>query len=158
MSGSSSGAHRIQQLAPTVSIATWVGVALEQSTSGAMRSLNWCKSEHTGRGSEMPTVPRLADTTVSLRVTCTSCQESIATATAATAVNCARRLAATKAVGITTIAAPVFNDRREVVAAVSITVPAQQIAPEQVAVLVPQVQQAASQLTQRISHLPRRGK
>jgi DNA-binding IclR family transcriptional regulator len=60
--------------------------------------------------------------------------------------------------GITTIAAPVFNDSHEVVAAVSITVPAQQIAPEQIAVLVPQVQQAASQLTQRISHMPRRGR
>lgn len=59
--------------------------------------------------------------------------------------------------GITTIAAPVFNDSHGVVAAVSITVPAQQISPEQVAVLVPQVQQAAIQLTQRISHMPKRG-
>lgn len=59
--------------------------------------------------------------------------------------------------GITTIAAPVFNDSHGVVAAVSITVPAQQIPPEQIAVLVPLVQQAAAQLTQRISHQPRRG-
>jgi len=60
--------------------------------------------------------------------------------------------------GITTIAAPVFNDGHEVVAAVSITVPAQQITTEQVTVLVPLVQQAAAQLTQRISHMPRRSR
>lgn len=58
--------------------------------------------------------------------------------------------------GISTIAAPVFNDSREVVAAISITVPAQQVSPEQAAQLVPQVQQAAAQLTHRISHLPQR--
>jgi DNA-binding IclR family transcriptional regulator len=60
--------------------------------------------------------------------------------------------------GITTIAAPVFNDGHEVVAAVSIAVPAQQIPAEQVTVLVPLVQQAAAQLTQRISHMPRRSR
>jgi len=59
--------------------------------------------------------------------------------------------------GISTIAAPVFNDRHAVVAAISITVPAQQLSPEQSAVLVPLVQHAAAQLTQRISHLPARG-
>ncbi len=58
--------------------------------------------------------------------------------------------------GISTIAAPVFNDDHAVVAAVSITVPAQQLSEEQSAVLIPLVQQAAQQLTQRISHLPHR--
>lgn len=55
--------------------------------------------------------------------------------------------------GISTIAAPVFNDCHEVVAAISITVPAQQLAAAQTSVLLPQVRQAAAQLTQRISHL-----
>lgn len=58
--------------------------------------------------------------------------------------------------GISTIAAPVFNDAHEVVAAVSITVPAQQLVAAQTDILVPQVKQAAAQLTQRISHLPQR--
>ena len=58
--------------------------------------------------------------------------------------------------GISTIAAPVFNDRHEVVAAVSITVPAQQVPMEQAMLLVPQVQQAATLLSNRISHLPPR--
>jgi DNA-binding IclR family transcriptional regulator len=58
--------------------------------------------------------------------------------------------------GISTIAAPVFNDHHEVVAAISITVPAQQLSDDQSRLLVPQVLQAAVQLTQRISHLPRR--
>lgn len=56
--------------------------------------------------------------------------------------------------GITTIAAPVFNEQRHVVAAVSITVPVQQVTSEQTATLVPQVRQAADQLTQRLNHLP----
>lgn len=56
--------------------------------------------------------------------------------------------------GISTIAAPVFNDRLEVVAAVSITVPAQQLATALTNVLVPQVRYAARELTERISHLP----
>jgi DNA-binding IclR family transcriptional regulator len=56
--------------------------------------------------------------------------------------------------GITTIAAPVFNEQRRVVAAVSITVPQQQISPEETERLVPLVRQAAQQLTQRLSHLP----
>lgn len=55
--------------------------------------------------------------------------------------------------GISTIAAPVFNDEHLVVAAVSITVPAQQVANEQVTHLIQLVRDAASQLTQRISHL-----
>lgn len=54
--------------------------------------------------------------------------------------------------GISTIAAPVFNDDDEVVAAISITVPAQQLTPEQTALLLPLVQQAAGQLSQRLSH------
>ena len=59
--------------------------------------------------------------------------------------------------GISTIAAPVFSDEYEVVAAVSITVPAQHLVASQVDLLVPQVRQAAAQLTQRISRLPQRG-
>ena len=59
--------------------------------------------------------------------------------------------------GISTIAAPVFNDAHEVVAAVSITVPAQQLLPAQTDILVPQVRQAAAQLTQRISQMLHRG-
>ena len=56
--------------------------------------------------------------------------------------------------GISTIAAPVFNDQQQTVAAISITVPAQRVEPEQARVLVAQVREAALQLTQRISHLP----
>lgn len=56
--------------------------------------------------------------------------------------------------GITTIAAPVRNERNEVVAAVSITVPAQQVPTERTAVLVPQVMQAAATLSQLLSHIP----
>ena len=55
--------------------------------------------------------------------------------------------------GISTIAAPVFNDQHQVVAAISITVPAQKVAPEQAQTLVSHVQSAAAQLTQRITHL-----
>jgi DNA-binding IclR family transcriptional regulator len=54
--------------------------------------------------------------------------------------------------GISTIAAPVFNDQHKVVAAISITVPAQHVAPEQANALVAHVQFAAAQLTDRISH------
>ena len=59
--------------------------------------------------------------------------------------------------GISTLAAPVYNDQAEVVAAVSITVPAQQLSDAQVAQLLPLVRTAAAQLTQRLSHLPTRG-
>lgn len=55
--------------------------------------------------------------------------------------------------GISTIAAPVFNDERRVVAAVSITVPAQHVAKEQADQLIRWVCDAAMHLTQRISHL-----
>jgi DNA-binding IclR family transcriptional regulator len=54
--------------------------------------------------------------------------------------------------GISTIAAPVLNDQHQVVAAISITVPAQQVDPELAQVLVSRVQSAAAQLTERISH------
>jgi DNA-binding IclR family transcriptional regulator len=59
--------------------------------------------------------------------------------------------------GISTIGAPVFNDRGEVVAAVSITVPAQRVNETELPGLVEQVQASATKLTQRISHLPNRG-
>jgi DNA-binding IclR family transcriptional regulator len=54
--------------------------------------------------------------------------------------------------GISTIAAPVFDDRRTVIAAISITVPAQQIEAPRAAALAKAVQQAAAQLSARISH------
>jgi DNA-binding IclR family transcriptional regulator len=56
--------------------------------------------------------------------------------------------------GISTVAAPVFNDRLEVVAAVSITVPAQQLENKITETLVPQVREAAQKLTERLSHMP----
>jgi len=54
--------------------------------------------------------------------------------------------------GISTIAAPVFNDQRLVVAAVSITVPGQRVEPALAKTLVAGVQAAAAQLTERLSH------
>lgn len=59
--------------------------------------------------------------------------------------------------GISTIAAPVFNDRGAVAAAVSISVPAQRIDDGALPALVDMVRAAAAQLTERISHLPSRG-
>ncbi len=59
--------------------------------------------------------------------------------------------------GISTIAAPVFNDRGAVAAAVSISVPAQRIDDGALPPLVEMVRAAAAQLTERISHLPSRG-
>jgi DNA-binding IclR family transcriptional regulator len=56
--------------------------------------------------------------------------------------------------GISTIAAPVFDARRMVCAAISVTVPASEIEPQKVEALVLQVQHAAQQLTQRLSHSP----
>jgi len=56
--------------------------------------------------------------------------------------------------GISTIASPVLNDRLEVIAAVSIAVPAQYLDSQMTDTLVPQVQQAAQALTDRLSHLP----
>lgn len=56
--------------------------------------------------------------------------------------------------GISTIAAPVFNERHQVCAAISITVPASRVDPAQADTLVAHVRDAASALTQRLSHLP----
>ena len=56
--------------------------------------------------------------------------------------------------GISTIASPVMNDRLEVIAAVSITVPAQVLDSKITDALVPMVQQAAHALTERLSHMP----
>lgn len=58
--------------------------------------------------------------------------------------------------GISTIAAPVFNDSGEVTAAVSISIPAQQIDDQALPPLIDMVKQAAAQLSARISHLPDR--
>jgi DNA-binding IclR family transcriptional regulator len=49
--------------------------------------------------------------------------------------------------GISTIAAPVFGAKREVQAALSITVPSAQIAPDELSQLVDSVKSAATQLT-----------
>ena len=56
--------------------------------------------------------------------------------------------------GISTIAAPVFDDRDKVVAAVSVTVTANRVQADQVEGLVAQVRAAAAKLSQRIHHLP----
>ncbi len=55
---------------------------------------------------------------------------------------------------ISTIAAPVFDSHHRVSAAVNVTVPAQQVDPEQRDALVAQVRQAALRLSQHISHMP----
>ena len=55
---------------------------------------------------------------------------------------------------ISTIAAPVFDDHQRVSAAVSVTVPAQQVDPQTRDALVAQVRAAAQRLSQCISHLP----
>ncbi len=59
---------------------------------------------------------------------------------------------------ISTIAAPVMDSHGRVSAAISVTVPAQQIDPQQVDALVAQVCAAARQLSLRISHLPASGR
>ena len=56
--------------------------------------------------------------------------------------------------GISTIAAPVFNERHQVCAAISITVPSSRIDPAKAETLVAHVRDAASALTQRLCHLP----
>lgn len=56
--------------------------------------------------------------------------------------------------GISTIAAPVFNDQGQVAAAVSVSVPAQKIDDAALNSLVDMVRNAAAQLTARINHLP----
>jgi len=55
---------------------------------------------------------------------------------------------------ISTIAAPVLDNQRKVAAAVSVTVPYQQIDPRQLQELVSQVRLAAQRLSQHICHLP----
>jgi DNA-binding IclR family transcriptional regulator len=60
--------------------------------------------------------------------------------------------------GISTLAAPVYNELREVVAAISITVPAQRVDPEQAKILITLVKSAASQLTDRLKHFQRPSK
>lgn len=60
--------------------------------------------------------------------------------------------------GISTIAAPVFNDHSNVAAVLSITVPSPAVQPQELDGLIQQVREAAIQLTQRISHLPSQGK
>ncbi len=59
--------------------------------------------------------------------------------------------------GISTIAAPVHNDRGDVVAVVSITVPGPRVDDQELPRLIESVKDAAAQLTERISHLPHRG-
>ncbi len=54
--------------------------------------------------------------------------------------------------GISTIAAPVFNARHEVVAAVSIAVPAQQVRGDELSPLIQQVRNAAVRLSQHMHH------
>jgi DNA-binding IclR family transcriptional regulator len=56
--------------------------------------------------------------------------------------------------GISTIAAPVFNEQSIVVAAISISVPTQRIDDEVLMPLVNLVKTAASHMTERLSHLP----
>lgn len=56
--------------------------------------------------------------------------------------------------GISTIASAVRNQTGQVLAALSITVPAQTIAPTQLAQLTPQVCAAAAQLSDRMRHFP----
>ncbi len=55
---------------------------------------------------------------------------------------------------ISTIAAPVYDHHHKVSAAVSVTVPAQQVDPQQLDELVAQVKLAAQRLSQHISHVP----
>ena len=56
--------------------------------------------------------------------------------------------------GISTIAAPVFDDRHSVTAAISVTVPASRVDETRQAELVAHVQAAATRLSQRLSHSP----
>lgn len=58
--------------------------------------------------------------------------------------------------GISAIAAAVFNERHAVVAALSITVPAQQIEPARAQTLAGQVRNAAAQLSERLCQPPQR--
>jgi DNA-binding IclR family transcriptional regulator len=58
--------------------------------------------------------------------------------------------------GISTIAAPVFNQHGLVVAAISITVPSARIEDADIAPLVQRVRDSAQQLTERLQHQPSR--
>jgi len=58
--------------------------------------------------------------------------------------------------GISTIAAPVFNEQGRVTAAISISVPSQRIEDEALMPLVELVKAASAQLTERLSHGPQR--
>ena len=59
--------------------------------------------------------------------------------------------------GISTIAAPVHDDRGVVTAALSISVPSQRIEDDALMPLVDMVRASARQLTERLKHLPTRG-
>lgn len=56
--------------------------------------------------------------------------------------------------GISTIGAPVFDDRHSVTAAISVTVPAAKVDETRQAGLIAHVQAAATRLSQRLSHSP----
>lgn len=60
--------------------------------------------------------------------------------------------------GISTVAAPVFNERGEVSAAISVTVPQSRIDDPVLTPLIAMVREAAAKLTERISHLPGDGR
>ena len=55
--------------------------------------------------------------------------------------------------GISTVVAPVTNEFKHVVAAISVTIPSQRIDPQDLPRVVQAVQYAATQLTQRVSHI-----
>jgi len=59
--------------------------------------------------------------------------------------------------GISTIAAPVFNEQGRVACAISISMPSQRIEDDALMPLVDKVKAAAAQMTERLSHLPQRG-
>ncbi|MGE4339170.1 MAG: IclR family transcriptional regulator, partial [Pigmentiphaga sp.] len=59
--------------------------------------------------------------------------------------------------GISTIAAPVHNEHRQTVAAVSITVPDQRVPEAELPRLIDQVKAAAAELSARMSHAPNVG-
>jgi DNA-binding IclR family transcriptional regulator len=56
--------------------------------------------------------------------------------------------------GISTVAAPVFDEHGKVKAVVNVTVSANRIEPDVLTELVPQVLQAATRLSQRLNHFP----
>jgi len=56
--------------------------------------------------------------------------------------------------GISTVAAPVFDEHGRVKAVVNVTISAGRIEPNELAELVPQVLQAAARLSQRLNHFP----